>query len=929
MIQSNSTRHPIEILAAEFVDRHRRGERPSVTEYAIRHPELAERIRTLFPTVVMMENLKNGWSSGAPEDLPALGRVPERLGEYRILKEIGRGGMGIVYEAEQESLGRHVAVKVLTAPALLNPDQFRRFHREAQTMARLHHTNIVPVFGVGEHDGLSYYAMQFIDGRGLDAVIRGQEAEGRGQKAEGRRQEAEGRRQEAEGRGEQGDPASCLLPSAFCPLPSASWRLTPARVAQIGLQVAQALAYAHSQGTFHRDIKPSNLLLDDRGRVWVTDFGLAKLVEPDEAPQPGDLAGTLRYMAPERFRGQSDARGDVYSLGLTLYELLTLRPAFDELDRGQLVRQITQEEPPTPRQCDPTIPRDLESIVLKASARDPKHRYSSAGELADDLRRFLEDKPVQARPMSPAERFQRWCRRNPAVASLTAVTAGLLVLVAVVASVGYMQTRAALGREAALRGETEGQRQRAEANLNLALRAFEEIFAQATQPEVEPGPAADLESEPLGPPVVSPKVAALLHNLLKFYDQFGERNRSDPRLQREIARAYRRGGDLQRRLGQFDKAETAYRRALALYAARTMAFPTDADSTREEAAIRNELGLVLQTTGRYAEAEKLYRQALKMLTPRAETAASRFELARTRNLFGSLLWHTGQADEGEQNHRLALELLKDLVRQDPANPHYRLAQARGYRNLYAILSLKGNPRKAVAARRQAITILDQLAKDFPGVPDYRYELSEVLMGSPAEGRGERCHRDVERQLRRAVDLTGELAVGFPAVPEYQALRARTLQKLGAFLQVSGRSSEAEPFHLDAVALLRALVRQFPSVPLYQLYRAEACQSLGMIRLRRGELAEACSLLNEAIDAQQAFLKTIPGNRYGRLLLAREYQNLAEALRRLGNPSQADEALGKAAKTRQGLGAIHPLSHNRGELSTNGVGRHASPAIPCR
>jgi serine/threonine protein kinase/tetratricopeptide (TPR) repeat protein len=896
MTQSRSARHPVEVLAAEFVERRRQGERPSVTEYAVRYPDLAERIRALFPAVLMMEELKHSWLPGAPGE-----RVPERLGEYRILREIGRGGMGIVYEAQQESLSRRVAVKVLTTPALLDADRLRRFHREAQTMARLHHTNIVPVFGVGEHEGLPYYAMQFIDGRGLDAVIS--------------RQESGGRRQEER----DAMTAACRLPPADC-------RLTPARVARIGLQVAGALAYAHAQGTFHRDIKPSNLLIDGQGRVWVTDFGLAKLVQLDEATGPGETAGTLRYMPPERFQGQSDARGDVYSLGLTLYELLTLRPAFDEADRDRLIHQVTQEEPPAPRRYDRAIPRDLETIVLKAIARDPKHRYPSAGELADDLRRFLEDKPVRARRVGPAERFRRWCRRNPAVAGLTALAAGLLVLVAVVASVGYVQTRAALGREAMLRAEAEGQHQRAEANLDLALRAFEEMFDQATRRAAGP---ADGASELARPPVVSPEVAALLHNLLKFYDQFGERNRSDPHLQRAIARAYRRGGDIQKRLGQFEEAETAYRRALALYAARTMAFPAEADCTCEEAAIRNELGLVLQATGRYAEAEKLHRQALKMLTPRAETAAAaRFELARTRNLFGSLLWNTGRADEGELHHRVALELLDGLVRQDPVNPDYRLAQARGYRNLYAAQSLQGHHQQARAAHRHAVTILDQLAKDFPAVPDYRYELSEVLMGSPAAGRRARHCRKGERPLRRAVDLAGELAAAFPAVPEHQALRARAFQRLGAFLQASGRFDEAESFHCEAVALHRALVRQFPSVPQYQLYRAEACQSLGTIRLRRGQPAEACSLLNEAIDAQQAFLGAIPDNHYGRLLLACEYQNLAEALRRLGKPAQAEEAREKAEKTRTDLGASPWCPPNRKELSIYPVGGRARPAIPC-
>jgi WD40 repeat protein/tetratricopeptide (TPR) repeat protein len=199
--------------------------------------------------------------------------------------------------------------------------------------------------------------------------------------------------------------------------------------------VAEALAYAHAQGTLHRDVKPSNLLLDTQGTVWVTDFGLAKGQDGGDLTGTGDLVGTLRYMAPERFAGRSDARSDVYALGLTLYELLTLRPAFGEADRSKLIAQVQHAEPPGPRRLDPAVPRDLETVVLKAMSKDPGHRYPSAADLAEDLRRFAEDKPIRARRVGPAERLWRWCRRNPLVASLAAAVAVLLVAVAVVSAV--------------------------------------------------------------------------------------------------------------------------------------------------------------------------------------------------------------------------------------------------------------------------------------------------------------------------------------------------------------------------------------------------------------------------------------------------------------------------------------------------------------
>jgi serine/threonine protein kinase len=230
----------------------------------------------------------------------------QRIGEFRILRELGRGGMGIVYEAEQESLGRHVAIKVLVPGTARSSQTVQRFLREARAAAQLHHTNIVPVFGVGECDGLHYYAMQLIRGLSLDKVLK-----------EVRRLKGRGPKEPAE------DQTAVHRTLAAA---NDSEDQYDRRIARIGLHVAEALEYAHQQGTLHRDIKPSNILLDVQGVAWVTDFGLAKAVEDEDLTGTGDLVGTIRYMAPERLRGRCDCRSDEYSLGLTLYELLALRP---------------------------------------------------------------------------------------------------------------------------------------------------------------------------------------------------------------------------------------------------------------------------------------------------------------------------------------------------------------------------------------------------------------------------------------------------------------------------------------------------------------------------------------------------------------------------------------------------------------------------
>jgi serine/threonine protein kinase/predicted Zn-dependent protease len=527
MTDAEVRRNPVEELAEEFLQRFRRGERPALTEYTRRCPELADVIRDLFPALVLLEQAGPSRleSSDDGGGVPADGGAPERLGDYHILREVGRGGMGVVYEAVQESLGRHVALKVLPGRAASDPGRLQRFKREARSAARLHHTNIVPVFEVGEQGGVHYYAMQFIQGQSLDGVLdelRRQRADDPTKVSPPNSQTASlavslltGRFQalaeevERAGDGcptdsppagpatqamqhaavpagdgpspagppcptpvpapERSEPsagsdspfprsaARAGLPAAEAPAPADSACPTPAparselsaasdfpyyrSVARVGLQVAEALAYAHGQQVLHRDIKPANLLLDLQGTVWVTDFGLAR-EEGSDLTQTGELVGTLRYMAPERFRGATDARSDLYALGMTLYELLTLRPAFPETDQLQLYKQIQDQEPVRPRRFDPRIPRDLETIVLKAIAKEPGRRYPSAEELAEDLRRFLADRPVRARRTSPWEHAWRWCRRNPAVASLTALVVGLVVAVA--ASLGW----AARDREA-------------------------------------------------------------------------------------------------------------------------------------------------------------------------------------------------------------------------------------------------------------------------------------------------------------------------------------------------------------------------------------------------------------------------------------------------------------------------------------------------
>jgi serine/threonine protein kinase/WD40 repeat protein len=451
--QSSGKYELLDQIAEEFAERFRHGERPALHEYTQRYPELAAEIRELFPAMVEIERVEPA--------VKASGVSLRQVGDYRLLREIGRGGMGVVYEAEQSSLGRRVALKVLPLYAGANARALERFKREARAAAKLHHTNIVPVFEVGEDGQVCFYAMQYIQGQGLDQVIaelrRLRSVSGRGkQLTVGNEPQTQDLRELARSMltGQFGaqDLTAAAPVGADTPekglegcgsFPSAnmerqapgvsSCAVLPGQtdlsvvetdhrhyfesIARIGRQTASALAHAHERGIIHRDIKPSNLLLDASGTVWVTDFGLAKMEEGD-LTNPGDILGTFRYMAPERFNGRSDPRSDVYALGITLYELLVLRPAFQGCDRATLVAEIATEEPPRPRTLDRRVPRDLETIVVKAIDKDPARRYQTADALAEDLRRFVDGEPIRARRTGLAERARLWSRRHPALAGL-------------------------------------------------------------------------------------------------------------------------------------------------------------------------------------------------------------------------------------------------------------------------------------------------------------------------------------------------------------------------------------------------------------------------------------------------------------------------------------------------------------------------------
>jgi serine/threonine protein kinase len=359
------------------------GRAPGRADFLARHPELAGELAECLDGLEVMHAAAPAVGDDRPPRSATLVGVP--LADYRILREVGRGGMGVVYEAEQLSLRRRVALKVLPFAATLDPRQLQRFQNEAQAAAHLHHPNIVPVYAVGCERGVHYYAMQFIDGQTVADLVH-QLRRQAGLAGDGNPDHTDSYSPGADtpilhgpavSSSEDGGSTHPLAPPVTdqsVPDP-ARFR----RVARLGVQAALALEHAHQTGVIHRDVKPANLLIDNHGHLWVTDFGLAQVHGRPGLTASGDLLGTLRYMSPEQAsarHGLVDHRSDVYALGATLYELLTLRPAVPGETREEVLRHLLLDEPRPPRRLDPAVPAELETVVLKALAKDPEERYA-------------------------------------------------------------------------------------------------------------------------------------------------------------------------------------------------------------------------------------------------------------------------------------------------------------------------------------------------------------------------------------------------------------------------------------------------------------------------------------------------------------------------------------------------------------------------
>jgi eukaryotic-like serine/threonine-protein kinase len=853
----SSDRHPLEMLADEFSTALRKGSNPSIAEFADRVPQMREQAFALLQSIMMFEQVSQQEDSRHRLDRSTnrfKSRSLEVLGDFKIIREIGRGGMGIIYEAEQLSLKRRVALKVLGPSVADSARQLDRFRRESEAIARLHHTNIVPVFGVGTEEGVHYFAMQLIEGKPLSTP------------------------------------------------PDLSFQ----EIARIGMQAASALAYAHEHGVLHRDVKPSNLILDVNGELWVTDFGLAKLTDSSELTQDGDIMGTLKYMAPEQLDGRSDARTDVYSLGLTLYELTTHQPAFDT--SKSLAERIRNYDIVKPRTINPAIPRSLETIILKATARDAHARYQSALEMGEDLRCFIDDRPIAARRASAAERLGRWVRRNPALAGSLALTLLVLIATSIVSGLGYWTTQQALGEaeragKAAVlaRDAADKSRAQAEANLNVATTAFDAIFDNVAKRGVPQALAlnvspleddldATASSVQLDAPHFESRLTTadteLLASLLSFYREFAKQNTEDRELQSRIARAYRRSGQIQQRLGEIDEAIASYDVALSMLVELVQSNPEDKSGPLAIAQILNDRGVAAFTnTEFFPDIVEHHHRAATLLKSQPDAVTSmpevRFEIARSLDLAGSLI-----ARRGVTNADLA-----DVDRTEAENSNMRgRGMPRGFVPPFfdnkrrqmelrdrehplppAIDKLFANIAPPNASRDGEFAFRPAPPRDPPPgyLPDGRFDergrnrgperMPERMPGRGGPG-GPPNFSDiakiVEAELNEASQLLGSLCDEFPENEEYQLASAQVNRHRMQLFLFAGRGDASQAaFELARASMLK-LVELHPNYPQYMFELADTL-SYASSRMQSITTAEEKDYLEQAIHIGERLCEAFP------------------------------------------------------------------------
>ncbi len=804
-----------------------------VEEICAAHPRHAAKLRERIDAL-----RRHGLIEAEPRLDPA-----ERLGEFVLGRCLGSGGMGVVYLARQERLGREVAVKIVRPERLYFPGSRERFQREIEAAARLEHPGVVRVFSVGETDGIPHFAMEVVRGASLFDVIDALRASGRSSRAldgaDLRAAVVERVAREHPGTRDDGSDDSAAVEGLY----RGSWVEVCFRIA---LNVAQTLAHAHARGVVHRDVKPSNIMITPGGRVVLLDFGLAHTEEGHDLTGSGAQLGSLPYMAPEQVAGDRTAPvelADVYGLGATLFELLTLHPRFDDRDADTLRDRILRGLGRAPTEYLPRLPRDADLIVGKATATEPRHRYASAADFARDLQNFLELRPIEARPASRWYRTRKLAQRHPARA--TALSAAVLVVLA--APLVYALSEARAARRAL------GEKQRAEENLTAARAVLQRTLLRLGNDYLTLVPGYEEVGD------FDAVRREILEDVHRFYGELRPEQEGEPRQRFELARTEVQIANLRARLGELDTAEQELIRAEASLADLVQSHP-EALATRWLAVAITNLGLIERLRGNRPE-------------------------------------YLGQLAR-------AAEILRDGLERYPDDPGLRRELLLNYHQLCGQQMSRGEREPAVATLERFRALVAAAAD--PDSPQERFRRAQLL-GDEARIGYFTDGYDVAKQLfQDGIALIESIEPeALPSSDRFsRKLETHQLYTgLAGMAQQHGELDLAMQTGRKALEKSEELCRLAPARVELRLRKGMDLSLLATMQLGQGDTEAGMQHLEEARDLYERLLADSPNETDALLGLGRVYSMLAGSVR----DEQAVALRRKAGETFERLVAAHPNS----------------------
>ena len=887
---SSSDQETLAVLLDQYLTKLEQGVEPNVTQMCRDHIALAPAIRYYVQSLRVIKNAVDDPYSQSSDHRDPIEAVNKQIGDYKIVREIGRGGMGVVYEALQISLGRRVALKLLPFAAVLDQRQIARFQNEAQAAAQLHHQHIVPVYSIGSDRGTYFYSMQFIDGHSLEHVIAGLRS---GYDSWTPASHSTNRPDaiSCDRHGTTIDGELVMFDASFrgemkaggvrdaTPPPSSGMKSTETnkrrmthvsarsrnhvkRIAELGVQAADAIHFANQHGIVHRDIKPSNLLIDRAGKLWVADFGLAQCVGLGSLTRSGDVVGTLRYMSPEQAAGKThwiDNRTDIYSLGITLYELLTLSPAVQGDDRIQMLRQIENDEPTAPSRLNPSVPVELENIILKAISKEREDRYATAGELATDLQRWLNGKSTLARRPSVIDRASRWVSRNARVVTFgVAVLLILFAITSVTASWFRAKNRDILAANTL-----------ASQHLKNANEVVDRFGAQLlTKLEWLPG-TEELQQE-------------VAQNSIDYLNAFAEYASRDPNQQAAVGTALLKLAKLQELRGADLDSIRTYRRAADTLHASGLNNNDNLRLSDELFVCQNNAACVLMRNGRLDEAVVGFRECLQWVDQGfSENALQEnkksLRQALLRLNLGHLYRERGEIRVATREFELATSLLRRVSNRARESSSELESDLQAMLVTALLQVASGDSTEDESARRMlslALTLAEEnaLANMDSIAAQHEVSVCQLALGAWYSRRKEIAQ--AKECFEKAADGLHRLVSRSPTAVRLQSDEASALNNVGqSKLELRDSTAAAEAFASSRKILENLALRTSDYTIRSNL--GGVLHNQAIVEESMGNFEAARSLLFQAIDNQKLALQVAPACKRCQKFLTEHTQHLKQ------------------------------------------------------